>query len=188
MTDEPQEQTPEQPTTEGQQIDPQELLKEVEKWKSLSRQNEDRWKEASKERDQLKSSQMTDAEKELEAARAAGRTEALSEVGRDLATAEMQLQAARAGASLPDLQYLNMSGFVGADWRPNKDAITAFVSSLPKPTQEPRFTQNLGLGRQGSGTGGSNQLSREEYNSLSREDRAKARSEGRVQALLKGEL
>ncbi|MEU0159018.1 hypothetical protein ABZ154_09300 [Streptomyces sp. NPDC006261] len=102
------------------------------KWQALSKKNEDNFKSASKERDTLKSSVMTDAEKAIEAARTEGRTSALSEVGMDLVNAEMVIQAATAGVNLPDTQYLNMATFLGEDGRPNKDAVKTFVESLPK--------------------------------------------------------
>ncbi|MER5533354.1 hypothetical protein [Streptomyces mirabilis] len=37
-------------------------------------------------------------------------------------TAELQLQAFRAGADLPDLSYLDLNRFAGDDSRPNADA------------------------------------------------------------------
>lgn len=152
------------------------------KWKGLSRTNEDRWKTTSQELDQIKASQMTDSEKAIEQARQEARNAALTEVGSDLVSAEMRVQAAAAGVQLPDLQYLNTSSFMGTDGRPNKEAITTFVSSLPKPQQQ-GYRQDLGLGRQGGNTPG---LSREEYNRMSREDRKKARADGRVRSALLG--
>lgn len=170
------------------QHDVADLQAEIEKWKRLSRQNEKRWHEVSQERDQLQQSQMTDAEKAIEQARQEARAAALSEFGADLASAEMAAQAAQAGVLLPDTQYLNMAGFLGTDGRPDREAISAFVSSIPKPQRAPEYPQNVGLGRQSSGSGDPNQLTRDEYNRLSREDKRRARSEGRVNSLLKGEI
>jgi hypothetical protein len=153
------------------------------KWKGLSRTNEDRWKEVSQERDQLKASQMTDSEKAIEQARQEARNAALSEVGTDLVSAEMRVQATAAGVQLPDAQFLNLNSFLGTDGRPNAEAIASFVSSLPKPQQQ-GYRQDLGLGRQGGNGPGA--LTREEYNRLSREDRKKAREDGRVRTALLG--
>ncbi|MFJ3084371.1 hypothetical protein ACIPJG_32085 [Streptomyces halstedii] len=138
---------------EEKQKTPEELIAELtadrDKWQALSRKNEDNFKAASKERDELKSSQMTDAEKAIEAARTEGRNSALSEVGMDLVNAEMAVQAATAGVKLPDTQYLNMSGFLGDNGRPNKDAVKSFVESLPKAKAE--FPNLQGAGKQGNG-------------------------------------
>ncbi|WP_063886226.1 MULTISPECIES: hypothetical protein [unclassified Streptomyces] len=120
------------------------------KWQAMSRKNEKNFETVSKERDDLKASQMTDAEKALEAARTEGRTSALSEVGMDLVNAEMAIQAATAGVKLPDTQYLNMTGFLGEDGRPNKDAVKTFVESLPK-AQTTEFTPLQGAGKQTGG-------------------------------------
>jgi len=152
------------------------------KWKGLSRTNEDRWKEVSGERDQLKQATLTDSEKAIEQARQDARKAALSEVGTDLVSAEMRVQATTAGVQLPDPQFLNLNSFMGSDGRPNAEAIQTFVSSLPKPQQQ-GYRQDLGLGRQGGNAPG---LSREEYNRMSREDRKKAREDGRVTTALLG--
>jgi hypothetical protein len=119
------------------------------KWKSLSRQNEKKWEDASGELTKLREAQMTEAEKAIETARAEGRTSALSEVGTDLVTAEMALQAATAGVSLPPAEYLNVSKFLGEDGRPNKEAVKSFVESLPKSKEE--FPSLQGAGKQSGG-------------------------------------
>lgn len=158
MSDDPTQNTPQepegtpQPQTETSPPDktPEEIIAELtaerDKWKAFSRQNEDKYKAASQERDRLKEAQMTEAEKALEQARAEGRNSALSELGTELAQAEMAAAAAKTGAQLPDTQYLNIGSFLGADGRPNKEAIEAFVSSLPKPSPFPPI--------QGAGTSG----------------------------------
>lgn len=146
------ETAPEEKPQEVQKT-PEELIAELtadrDKWQAMSKKNEDNYKAASKERDALKSSQMTDAEKALEAARAEGRTSVLSEVGNDLVNAEMAIQAVAAGVTLPDTQYLNMSGFLGDDGRPNKDAVKSFVESLPKA--QTQFAPLQGAGKQTGG-------------------------------------
>jgi hypothetical protein len=174
-TETPQDQTP---TLES-------LQAEVDKWKSLSRTNEQRWKDASAERDSLKQAGMSDAEKALDAARAEGRNAALSEVGTRLAEAELRALAASAGVELPPADYLNMNRFV-SDGQVNADALTEFVSSLPKRDAPPAFRQDIGLGRQGSP--GANQLSRADLSQMTPAEINKARQEGRLDALLRGEI
>lgn len=132
---------------------PEELIAELtadrDKWQSLSRKNEDNYKSTSKRLEELEKSQMTDAEKALETARTEGRNSALSEVGLDLTKAEMAVQALTAGVKLPDTQFLNMSGFLGEDGRPNKEAVKSFIESLPKAKEE--FAPLQGAGKQTGG-------------------------------------
>jgi hypothetical protein len=161
------------------------LQAEVDKWKSLSRTNEQRWKDASAERDTFKQQTMTDTEKALEAARAEGRNSALSEVGTRLAEAELRALAANSGVDLPPADYLNMSRFV-SDGQVNADALSEFVSSLPKRESSPAFRQDIGLGRQGSP--GANQLTRADLSNMTPAEINKARLDGRLDALLRGEI
>jgi len=163
----------------------EDLQAEVDKWKALSRTNEQRWKDASAERDQFKQASMTDAEKALEAARAEGRNSALSEVGTRLAEAELRALAASAGVELPPAEFLNMSRFVN-DGQVNADALSEFVSSLPKRDAPPAFRQDIGLGRQGSP--GANQLTRADLANMTPAEINKARQDGRLDALLRGEI
>lgn len=131
------------------------------KWKTLSRQNEKKWEETSGELSKLKEAQMTEAEKAIEAARTEGRNSALSEVGTDLVTAEMAIQAATAGVTLPPAEYLNVSKFLGEDGRPNKEAVKSFVESLPKAKEE--FPNLQGAGKQ---TGGAPEITTMDPNEL----------------------
>jgi hypothetical protein len=162
------------------------LQAEVDKWKSLSRKNETRFKETSTELDQLRQSQMTDSEKAIEEARAAGRNAALSEVGTRLAEAELRALAASSGVDLPSADFLNMSRFVSSDGQVNADALSEFVSSLPKRDAPPAFRQDIGLGRQGSP--GANQLTRADLSNMTPAEINKARQDGRLDALLRGEI
>lgn len=170
---------PAQPTYE-------ELIAERDKWKNLSRTNEDRWKEASKERDDLKQASMTDAEKAVEQAKQEARNSALAEVGTRLVESELRTAAVTAGVQLPSFEFLNTSQFVGTDGLPNTEQIKRFVESLPKPAAGPEFSQDLGLGRQGSPVAG--QLSRADLANMTPSEIAKARKDGRLDALMRGEI
>ncbi|MFF4706934.1 hypothetical protein [Streptomyces sp. NPDC001297] len=171
--------TPQTPTLEA-------LQAEVDKWKSLSRTNEKRWQDASAERDALKQSGMTDAEKAIEAAKAQARSATLAEYGTRLADAELRAQAAKAGVELPPAEFLNLAKFVGEDGSVNADVIGTFVSSLPKPVAEPEFDQGLGLGRQGGS--GVQQLTRDDLSRMSPQEINAARKAGQLDALMRGEI
>lgn len=106
----------------------EEVTADRDRWKALSRQNETNYNTSRTELQQLQTAQ----EAALEAAKTEGRTSALEEVSTDLVTAELRLQAAGAGADLPDLSFLDLSRFAGDDKRPNPDAVKSFIESLPK--------------------------------------------------------
>ncbi|MFF8367858.1 hypothetical protein ACF05W_03340 [Streptomyces lydicus] len=165
------------------------LQADVERWKALSRQNEKNYNEARTELTQLKEASMTDAEKAVEKAKEEARTAALSEVGTRLVDAELRVQAATAGVALPPAEFLNTSAFVGADGAVNADAIKAFVSSLPKPSNSPEFAQGIGLGRQGdSGSYAAGQIGRDALSRMSPQEIAAARKSGKLDALMRGDL
>lgn len=162
------------------------LQAEVDKWKNMSRVNEQRWNDASAERDKLKQGQMTDSEKQLDAARNEARTAAYVEVSGKLAAAELKAQAASAGVTLPGAEFLNMQQFVAADGSVNESQVTSFIASLPKPVQTPAYTQNIGLGRQGAA--GSDQLTHEALSNMSSQQINEARKAGKLDLLMRGQI
>lgn len=164
------------------------LQADLEKWKALSRQNEKNYNDARTELSSLKESQMTDAEKAIEAARTEARNAALSEVGSRLVDAELRVQAATAGVTLPAAEYLNTTAFVGADGAVNTDAIKAFVQSIPKPSISPEFAQGIGLGRQSDASYAAGQLGRDALSRMSPSEINAARKAGKLDAVMKGDL
>ncbi|MFF9653075.1 hypothetical protein [Streptomyces sp. NPDC014622] len=106
----------------------EEVIADRDKWKAMSKTNEKRWTDTSTELQQLQTTQQAT----VEAARTEGRTSALGEVSTELVTAELRLQAAGAGAELPDLSFLDLNRFTGQDSRPDGEAVKSFIESLPK--------------------------------------------------------
>ncbi|MCT6776112.1 hypothetical protein LXH09_05670 [Streptomyces sp. CS7] len=106
----------------------EEVIADRDRWKALSRQNETNFNTSRTELQQLQTSQ----EAALEDAKTEGRTSALEEVSTDLVTAELRLQAADAGAELPDLSFLDLNRFTGDNKRPDSGAVKSFIESLPK--------------------------------------------------------
>ncbi|MGW1867942.1 hypothetical protein ACWCPS_20525 [Streptomyces mauvecolor] len=123
---------------------------ELEKWKRMSRENEKRWKAASKELEDIRHAQMTDQEKALEAARAEARQAALAEVGTSLVEAEIRVQASAAGVTVPT-GYLDLSRFVAEDGRADREQVTELIASLHKPQPQPEFPQLMGTGHHRAG-------------------------------------
>ncbi|MFF1636009.1 hypothetical protein [Leifsonia sp. NPDC058248] len=190
MDDTTQDQTDQQKPA-GQEGTPtvESLMADVERWKTLSRQNEKNYNETRTELASLKEASMSDAEKAIEAARTEARNAALSEVGTRLVDAELRVQAATAGVTLPKPEFLNTSAFLGADGAVNTEAITAFVSSLPQPSNAPEFAQGIGLGRQGdSGSYAAGQIDRDALSRMSPQEIAAARKAGKLDALMRGDL
>lgn len=167
----------------------EELQADVERWKTLSRQNEKNYNEARTELSKLKEASMTDAEKAIEKAKEDARNAALSEVGSRLVEAELRVQAATAGVTLPPAEFLNVQRFIGADGSPDTAAIQTFVSSLPQPSKAPEFAQGIGLGRQGdSGGYAAGQIGRDALSRMSPQEIAAARKAGKLDALMRGDL
>jgi hypothetical protein len=137
------------------------LAKEVEKWKNLAQKHEARARAnatASAELERLRQESMTETEKAVAAAKAAGRSEALAEVGGQLVVSQLRAAAAgRVDTKVLNavLANLNVAAFMGDDGQPDTAAIAAFVESIaPPPAQQeesndPRWP-DLGQGQQGT--------------------------------------
>ncbi|MFE9660319.1 hypothetical protein [Streptomyces sp. NPDC005955] len=164
------------------------LRADVERWKSLSRQNEKSWNEARTELSRIKEASTTDAEKAVEAAREEARSTALAEVSPRLVEAELRAQAATTGVQLPPTQHLDVKSFLGADGSPNVETIQAFVAGLPQPAKTPLYAQDIGLGPRGEGGYAAGQISRDTLSRMSREEISAARKAGRLDSLMNGNL
>ncbi len=118
---------------------------ELEKWKRMSRENEKRWKQASKELEDIRHAQMTDQEKAIEAAKAEAWKAARAEMGPSLVEAEIRAQAAAAGVTVR-ADYLDFSRFMAEDGRADRERVTELIDSLRKPETQPEFPQFMGTG------------------------------------------
>lgn len=175
-----------QPAADDATPDATMLQAEIDKWKALSRKNEERFKSASQELDGFRQSQMSDTEKAIEAAKVEARNAALSEVGTRLVNAELRAASSAAGVTLPGAEFLNLDSFLDEDGNPSSARIQEFVSSLPTPSSEPTYAQNIGLGRQGSPAAG--QLTREDLSRMSPREINEARKAGKCDSLMRGEI
>lgn len=112
---------------------------ELEKWKTQSRKQEERAKAnaaAAKELEQLRASQMSEAEKVAVEAEKRGRSAALAEVGQRLVRAEFAARSqGRIGADV--LDDLNLAKFLTEDGDVDTAAIDKAVARLaPAPAEE----------------------------------------------------
>lgn len=111
---------------------------EVDKWKTLSRKQEERAKAnaaAAKELEQFRASQMSEAEKIAAEAEQRGRSAALAEVGQRLVRAEFAARSAgRIGEDV--LDDLNLAKFLTEDGEPDLKAIDKAVARLAPPVEQ----------------------------------------------------
>lgn len=138
------------------------LTAEVEKWRDLSRKNEERAKGnagAAKELAELKRSGMSEMEAAVDKAREEGRAEALAATGGMLVKAEVRAQAA--GRPLDAdalLEGIDPARFLGDDFQPKQADIVAWldkVAPVPEPGEgeaDPPDPRRLMLPDLGQGT------------------------------------
>ncbi|GII83287.1 hypothetical protein Ssi03_12770 [Sphaerisporangium siamense] len=161
---------------------------EAEKWKHFARTHETNWKKASGEVEELRKAHMTDAERAVADARAQGAREALESVVQQRAQDRLDVAASKAGVDLtPVKELLDVNKFI-ADGAVNETAISEFVARFSETAPKgPRFAQGLGIGPQGDQrTAG--QLSRADLKGMSPREVAQAQKEGRLDALMRGEI
>lgn len=123
--------------TEGPHID-----SDIDKWKSLSRTNEARWKAAS-------------AELEAATAKSAELEQALADMQAEhvhqLAVIQLDHAAKEHGLELgPEaISRLNVSSFIDAAGQVDSAAVADFINTLIPAQNQPRFAQNVNIGPQG---------------------------------------
>lgn len=126
---------------------------EVEKWKALARKNEERAKAnaaAAKELEELRKTMMSDQERAVEEAKAAGRAETLAEVSAELVAAS--ITAAAAGRLAPEqieklVANINPLNFLGEDGRVSAPLVAEFVDGIAPTNNEPASPPPLDLGQ-----------------------------------------
>jgi membrane protein involved in colicin uptake len=131
-----------------------ELQSEVDKWKALSKKNEDRAKanaNAAKELEELRAKTMSEQEKAVAAAKAEGRTEALKEAS--VLFVDAEVKAAAAGRKIDVdklLAGLDRSAFLNDEGKPDTKAIEDYLDGIAPRDGRP----DLGQGTRGTGAQG----------------------------------
>jgi TolA-binding protein len=102
-----------------------------------------------KELDELRQATMSEQEKAVEAAKAAGRAEAVLESGKRLARAELRAQGSEKGLDVTALiEDVDLSKFVGDDGEPDERAIAKAVdrwAAMAPASQRPRGDVGQGV-------------------------------------------
>lgn len=157
------------------------LAAEVEKWKALSRKNEDRARNnaaAAKELEELRKANMTEQEKLVEDTRRAVRTEFSAK----LVEAELKSQLGGKNIDADALLTFNKAEFVDSNGDVDSEAITAWVETH---TKTPEISPDLGQGvRSKTLTGKSQIRSRDDLRNMSPAEILAARKDGRLDSLM----
>jgi len=184
-TEEPEAvvETAENETSEMSETDT--LKAEVDKWKSLSRKNEQQAKsngQAVKELDEIRKSQLTDTEKLIEQTREETSQSVRKEFAVKLVDAEFKsLLGGRSldGSSLLDF---DKSSFIQADGNIDSEAIQSWVEA--HSTKAEQTIPDLGQGARGQNPSKSQIRSRDELKSMSPAEIMAATKDGRLDSLM----
>jgi hypothetical protein len=146
------------------------------KWEKLAKTNS----KATEELEKLKAAAMSEQEKAVAEAKAAGAGEAARTFGSRLAAAELKAAAAAKGVDLSSIgDLIDASRFVGDDGEVDTAAIGKAVEKLAKT-----FTGPKRSGGDFGGGNGAGQITREQLNSMSASEIAKAHAEGKLNHLM----
>ena len=161
------------------------LQAEVEKWKSLSRKNEQQAKAnvaAAKELEEIKKSQLSETEKLIEQTK----TETAQEIRREFATklVDAELKSALQGRVMEAgaLLSFDKSSFILEDGNIDSEAVQSWVEAHSKTTEIP--APDLGQGNRGKNPSKAQIRSRDELANMSPADILQARKEGRLDTLM----
>lgn len=161
------------------------LKAEVDKWKSLSRKNEQQAKSnmaAAKELEEIKKSQLSETEKLIEQTK----EETALSIRREFATklVDAELKSALQGRMLEAgaLLSFDKSSFVQDDGNIDSDAIQSWVEAHSKQSEIP--APDLGQGSRGKNPSKAQIRSRDELANMSPAEILQARNEGRLDTLM----
>jgi hypothetical protein len=158
---------------------------EVEKWKSLSRKNEQQAKAnaaAAKELEELKKSQLTDQERLVESTKEETRRAVRLEFATKLVDAE--LKSALNGRVLEGGAVLEFdkSSFIDDDGNVDSENVKAWVEAHSSTNEAPK--PDLGQGNRGEKSRLTQIASRDELSNMSPAEILAARKDGRLDALM----
>lgn len=161
------------------------LSGELEKWKTLSRRNEQQAKAnaaAAKELDELKKSQLTDQERLVESTKDETRRAVRLEFATKLVDAE--LRSALNGRVLEGgaLLEFDKSSFIDDDGNVNSESVQTWVEAHSTNTDVPK--PDLGQGNRGEKSRLAQITSRDELSNMSPADILSARKDGRLDTMM----
>lgn len=175
--------TPETPDTEVSEMD--KLQAEVEKWKSLSRKNEQQAKAnvaAAKELEEIKKSQLTETEKLIEQTKHDTAQEIRREFATKLVDAELKSALQNRVMDAGALLSFDKSSFILEDGNIDSEAVQSWVEAHSTAAGTP--APDLGQGNRGKNPSKAQIRSREELSNMSPAEILQARKEGRLDTLM----
>lgn len=161
------------------------LKAEVDKWKSLSRKNEQQAKAnslAAKELDEIRKSQQTDTERLIEQTKTETALSVRKEFAVKLVDAELKSQLNGRVLDGGSVLQFDKSSFIDDEGNIDSEAIQSWVEAHSKTTDVP--APNLGQGVRGENPSKSQIRSREELTNMSPADILQARNDGRLDVLM----
>jgi len=179
------EDTQETETVEKDESATEDLKSEVEKWKSLSRKNEQQAKanaQAAKELEELKKSQLSETERLIESTKDETRLAVRMEFAEKLVDAELKSNLTGRVLEGNALLEFNKTSFIDDEGNVDSEAIQTWVDEHSTKTDAPK--PDLGQGARGSQQSLSQIRSRDELNNMSPKDILKARNDGRLDILM----
>lgn len=176
----------EAPATESSELSEMDQLKaEIDKWKSLSRKNEQQAKAnmaAAKELDEIRKSQLTDTEKLIEQTKTETAQSVRKEFASKLVDAELKAQLNGRVLDGGSILAFDKSAFITDDGEIDTQAIQSWVEAHSKETGI--SAPDLGQGARGNNPSKAQIRSRDELQNMSPADILQARKEGRLDALM----
>lgn len=155
---------------------------EAEKWKALSRKNQDFAKTAEEKIAAAAKASMTEAEKAIADAELRGKQTAAKDYGARLAAAEFKAAVAAKGLDLGDaLELIDTSRFAGEDGTVDADGIKAAVAKVAK-VLGPQAGKSGG--EFAGGTGAGTPITEDQMRKMSPEERVKALEAGLLKHLM----
>lgn len=177
--------TPETQTDTPELSEAEKLKAEVDKWKSLSRKNEQQAKAnlaAAKELEEIKKSQLSDTERLIAETKEQTALSVRREFAGKLVDAELKSQLNGRLLDAGALLSFDKSSFIDDDGNPNTEAIQSWVEAHSKTTDTP--APDLGQGTRGNNPSKAQIRSRDELQNMSPAEILQARKEGRLDSLM----
>lgn len=184
-TEAPEETTDVVETETSELSETDKLQAEVDKWKSLSRKNEQQAKAnlaAAKELEEIKQSQLTDTEKLIEQTKTETALSVRREFASKLVDAELKSQLAGKVLDAGALLSFDKSSFIQDDGNIDSEAIQSWVEAHSNTTEIP--APDLGQGNRGKNPSKAQIRSRDELSNMSPAEILQARNEGRLDTLM----
>lgn len=192
MTDKETEQIEPQPTevveqesTTPELSETEKLQAEVEKWKSLSRKNEQQAKAniaAAKELQEIKKSQLSETEKLIAETKEQTALAVRREFAGKLVDAELKSQLNGRLLDAGALLSFDKNSFIDDDGNLNTEAIQSWVEAHSKTLETP--APDLAQGARGNNPSKAQIRSRDELQNMSPAEILQARKEGRLDSLM----